>query len=177
MSAPLPAPLASRLGSVASERLRLVPLVPADAGDLRTVTDDPAITGAISFLSSPFTDANARALIRKGQGESDCFFAIRDTAGRLAGVIGAHLRGGDDVEIGYWIGGTHAGSGIATEATRALVARLRERLSDRRIVAECRPDNRVSWHILEKVGFRPTGTPGERPGRQLLAYHDRPDET
>jgi hypothetical protein len=36
-----------------SKRLSLKPLRLDDANALRSITDDPAITGAISFLSSP----------------------------------------------------------------------------------------------------------------------------
>lgn len=170
MSTPPSHPLASRLGSVPTERLRLVPLTLDDREELRIITDDPTVTGSISFLSSPFTEADAGDLIRQGLGSHDCFFGIRDKSDdTLAGIIGAHLREDDAVEIGYWIGRAFRRRGVATEAARGLIERLEQRLPQRRIIAECRPDNAASWQVLAKIGFRPTGASGMRPGRQLLA--------
>lgn len=161
--------LALWLGDIVTPRLRLVALAPGDAAAVHAVTDDPAIIRSISFLTAPFSRADAQALIRRGQGADECFLGIRDAAdGRLLGIIGAHLQGEDTVEIGYWVASAFTGRGIASEATAGLIGRLRDRLPDRRIVAECLPENAASWRILTRAGFTPTGIPGRRPGRQLL---------
>lgn len=161
--------LALWLGDIATPRLRLVPLVPGDAAAVHAVTDDPAIIRSISFLAAPFTRADAQALIRRGQGVDECFLGIRDVDDDgLLGIIGAHLQGDDAVEIGYWVGSAFAGRGLASEAAAGLIDRLRECLPERRIIAECRPENAASWRVLTKAGFTPTGVPGRRPGRQQL---------
>jgi len=84
-----------------TERLRILPLRSTDAEALRALTDDPAVTGAIDFLSSPFQLADAQALIRSNDDEN-CFLGAWDDAA-LIGVVGAHARGDDRIEIGYWI--------------------------------------------------------------------------
>jgi len=150
-----------------TRRLELKPLRRADAAALRAITDMPAIAGAIEFLPSPFTLAAARALIARNEDERECFVGVR-RRGRLAGVVGAHRQNEERIEIGYWVGPAYQGQGIATEAAGAVVAALGENFSVR-IVAECRPENRASWRVLEKLGFRATGEEGARPGRKLLA--------
>lgn len=156
------------VGSIETKRLRLAALEPDDAEELRALTDDAAITEAISFLSTPFTLADAEALIRS-QNHRDRFLGARLTKGdALIGVIGTHLHGDDSVEIGYWIGTLHQGMGYATEAAQGVAARLGDLFPGRKIIAECRPENVASWAVLTKVGFVPTGEDGKRSGRKLL---------
>ncbi len=152
-------------------RLTIGTLRPEDAGELRALTDDPAITGAVDFLAKPFTLEDAKDLIRGGSRESDRFLGARtrDEEASLVGVIGAHLRGPGAIEIGYWIGGAARGRGFAFEGVSALLGLLARRFPRRVVVAECRPGNVASWDLLHKLGFRDTGEDGHRPGRRLLA--------
>ncbi|HEX4111346.1 MAG TPA: GNAT family N-acetyltransferase [Stellaceae bacterium] len=154
---------------VETERLRLVPLVAGDAEALRALTDDPAIIAAISFLRAPFTVDDARRLIAANEGGRDLFRGIRRRSDdALIGVIGSHRQDGGGIEIGYWIGTPFQRQGYAFEAARAVIDGLRSAAPTVRIVAECRRDNRTSWRILERLGFRPTGAAGARPGRLAL---------
>ena len=154
--------------TLATARLRLLPLEVADAPALHAMTDDPRIIEAIDFLSHPFTEADAAALLA-GRGDGrDRFIGIWRGA-RMVGVVGAHLHEPAEIEIGYWIAAACHGQGYATEAATAVIARLRRDFPDRALIAECRPDNRASWRVLEKLGFRPTGEAGSRPGRARLA--------
>ena len=155
------------LPEIATARLRLAPLRREDAAALSAITDDPAIIASIDFLQSPFTPAEAEVLIcGKGDGR-DCFFGAWDGAS-LIGLVGAHLAGEDRIEIGYWIASQRQGRGYATEAAAAVIGLVQSRFPARRIFAECRRDNRASWRVLEKLGFRATGRPGARPERQEL---------
>lgn len=158
------------LSGIETARLSLRPLAPADAEALRTLTDDPAITGAVDFLAAPFTLADARNLIRSGRGGADRFFGAWTREGRtLVGVVGTHLRGTEAIEIGYWIGGSARGRGFATEGVAGLVTLLSDSFPRRTILAECRPGNVASWGLLHKLGFHDTGAEGHRPGRRQLA--------
>lgn len=155
------------LPALATARLRLAPLRLEDAEALRAITDDPEITDNIHFLARPFRREDAAALIGgKGDGH-DCFIGLWRGAD-LVGVFGAHLAGTDRIEIGYWIARAWHGQGLATEAAAAAISMLRRRIPDRHVFAECRPDNRASWRVLEKLGFSAAGIPGARPGRQVL---------
>jgi len=158
------------LPPVETARLRIGLLAADDAAALQALTDDPAITGAIHFLASPFTRADAERLVR-----GDChgvgrFFGVRlrDDPRVLVGVIGGGLRGADEVEIGYWFGSHFWGRGFAGEAVGGFLALLKREFSGRRIVAECRRDNQASWRLLHRLGFQPAGEAAERPHREKL---------
>jgi RimJ/RimL family protein N-acetyltransferase len=147
----------------------LRPLVPEDAEALQALSDDPAVAAAIPFIAQPFTLAAAHALIGKNGGGQDCFLGLWQRSGEaLVGVVGLHLRGVADLEIGYRIGSSFRGQGYASEAGVAALELVGAALPRRRVIAECRPENLASWRVLEKLGFRPTGEAGTRPGRRLL---------
>ncbi len=156
------------LPALATARLALAPLRAEHAAALSAITDDPAIADAIHFLTLPFTPADAARLIAGDGDGRDCFFGAW-RGDELVGVVGAHLDGADRIEIGYWIARLRHGQGYASEAAAAVIALLRRTFAARAIFAECRPDNAASWRVLEKLGFRPTGAPGARAGRQVLA--------
>ena len=157
------------LQGMTTARLRLAPLRAADAAALSAITDDPAIVANIHFLRSPFTPTDAAALISGSGDGRDCFVGAWHGSD-LVGVVGAHLGGDDRIEVGYWVASQKQGRGYATEAAGAVIAVLRSRFPARRIFAECRRDNRASWRVLEKLGFRASGKPGARPERQELLF-------
>jgi RimJ/RimL family protein N-acetyltransferase len=165
----------AELPEILTARLRLARLEPQDAALLSAITDDPAVADGIHFLARPFTRAAAEALIHGRDDGRECFFGAW-RGPDLVGVVGAHLAGDDRIEIGYWIAREQQGQGNATEAAAGVIALLRRRFPARRIFAECRPDNRASWRVLEKLGFRATGRPGHRPQRQELVL-DQADAT
>jgi len=149
-----------------TERLNLRPLGSSDAEALQVLTDDPAIIERIIFLSSPFTLADAQALIGSNDDEN-CFLGVW-LAEALIGVVGTHQRSGQQLEIGYWFGPQVHRRGYATEAVSAVLANLRRTYPARQIIAQCKLENKPSWNLLHKLGFRPTGEPGEWAGRALL---------
>jgi RimJ/RimL family protein N-acetyltransferase len=169
----LPGPSSEALSErIAGSSLNFVlaPLKDEDAPALRALTDNPAITDAISFLKSPFTLDDAMGLIRANGAPEDCFLGVRRRADRaLIAVIGAHLRGESTVEVGYWVGAAYQRQGYATEALGALIAKIADAMPGRQIIAECRPENRASVRVLEKLGFQTTGASGVRPGREVFA--------
>lgn len=170
----------ANLPPIETARLRLAPLVPADAEALRALTDDKAITAAVEFLPDPFTLKDARQLIGPAKVTNDCFLGGRIAAdktaadgtgsGALAVVIGLHLRGEHAVAIGYWVGGAHRGRGYGSEAVTGSLSLLRQRFPNRFVIAECRPENAASVGLLAKVGFRDTGDAGQLPGRRIFAF-------
>jgi RimJ/RimL family protein N-acetyltransferase len=160
------------LPPITTERLNLRALRPSDAGIFREMTDEPAITGAIDFLATPFTLLDAERLL-KGNGDGrDCFWGVwlREGEGSLIGAVGTHLRVSDELEIGYWFASSVRGRGVGAEAAGAVVHAVSAAFPGRRIVAECRPQNEASWRLLEKIGFQPDGTDGVRPGRKRLMF-------
>ena len=153
-----------------TERLSIRPLRPSDAEALQVLTDDPAITERVIFLPSPFTLADGEAVIGSND-EENCFLGIW-LEDALIGVVGTHLRPGNQLEIGYWFGPAVHRRGYATEAVSAVMAKVREIYPDRQLIAQCVLENKPSWNLLHKLGFRPTGEPGQWAGRALLKLAD-----
>ena len=153
---------------IRTARCHIVPLEVGDAPALAAITD-ASVTERIHFLPEPFTADDARGLlVRRPLG--DWYFGIHDRQkGALLGVIGAHFSTRRRaIEIGYWLAAPARGRGIAQEALDALTARLALSHPDRRIIAECHPDNVPSWELLERAGFARTAQAGNRPGRVLF---------
>ncbi|MGB3627645.1 MAG: GNAT family N-acetyltransferase, partial [Henriciella sp.] len=99
------------------------------------------------------SEAFLRAVIQGRDLDTDHVFAM-ELAGALIGVMGAHRKGaGEPFEIGYWVAPDHWGSGLATEAARALIAWLDARGDGGEIVSGHFADNPASGRVLEKLGF------------------------
>ena len=162
----------SGLPATETTRLRIAALTPEDAAAVQALTDDPAITGAVDFLPERFGIDDARMLIAGSSRGRDVFLGVRTREdGALVGIVGAHLRSLEAIEIGYWIGGAARGRGYGGEAVGAVVRLLGRRFPRRAVVAECRPDNTASWGLLRKLGLDDTGDAGHRPGRRLMAWN------
>ncbi|MFC5289562.1 GNAT family N-acetyltransferase [Actinokineospora guangxiensis] len=73
--------------------------------------------------------------------------------GALAGTASCFAVEGD-TEITYWVDRAHWGRGVATEAVRLLLAEV----TVRPLHARAASDNAGSLRVLEKAGFRRTGT-------------------
>jgi RimJ/RimL family protein N-acetyltransferase len=165
-------PLSLRaLPPVTTERLGIRALRPSDVDAFREMTDEPAITAAIDFLPAPFTLPDAQKLISGNGDGRDCFWGVwlRESAS-LIGTVGTHLRPFEELEIGYWFASSVHGRGIGAEAVSAVVEAVGTAFPDRRVVAECRPQNKASWRLLEKIGFRADGADGARAGRKRLVF-------
>ena len=161
----------SALPSVSTQRLYLRPLGLPDAEVFRAMTDEPSILDAIHFLSRPFKHSDAEQLIAGDGDGRDCFWGVwRHDAPELLGTVGTHLHGSGDIEVGYWFSSASRGQGLAMEALTHLVSVLVGAYPERRIHAECRPQNTPSWRLLEKAGFRADGTEGAREGRKRLVF-------
>lgn len=109
------------------------------------------------YLPHPYTYKDADLFLQHNvdQQVSTNFAVLHN--GELAGGIGYIPK--EDVykftaEIGYWIGEPYWGQGIATEAIRLLIERIKEQSpSIVRVYAEVFDYNRPSMRALEKNGF------------------------
>jgi ribosomal-protein-serine acetyltransferase len=92
--------------------------------------------------------------------------------GRYAGGVGASV--GDFriwVELGYWIGREHEGSGLVTRACAAMIDLAFGELGVHRIVIRAGVDNVRSRAIPERLGFTLEGVHrGEGKGAE--GFHD-----
>lgn len=165
------------LPEIQTPRLLIRTLNRNDAEDLQRLTDHPQITDIVHFLPTPFTVVDAQKLIVGAADGRDKFIGVW-TKGHddMAAVIGTHLHNENEIEVGYWVHPDQQRKGIATEGVTALVMRLAEVFPKRQIIAECRPENQSSWHLLEKLGFRATTELGQRPGRYRFIWRNKISE-
>lgn len=75
------------------------------------------------------------------------------SSGKMIGNVYLGKRDFDTLEIGFAFNRLFWGQGYAAESCRALIEKA---FSDgvHRIYAECDPENRNSWALLERLGFR-----------------------
>ena len=145
-------------------RLLLRPWTEADAPACFEYARDPRVGPAAGWAAH--TDvAQSREIIRTVF-HSDHIWAIELKAtGEAIGCIGYYTCGEsnidigeDDAEAGYWVARPYWNQGICTEALRLLIDYCFNQIGFRTIWSDYFPDNPASGRVMEKCGFRDTGT-------------------
>lgn len=79
---------------------------------------------------------------------------IEKQSQRLIGFCGLkYLSDIDEVDLGYRLLPEFWGKGLASEASKAVLAHGREVLNQRNIIGLVDPENRASAHVLQKLDF------------------------
>jgi RimJ/RimL family protein N-acetyltransferase len=113
----------------------------------------------INLLDSfpyPYTLADAQQWIRSASADTPLRNFAIEVGGCAVGSIGLHFR--KDVYrrsagIGYWLGETYWGRGIATEAVRAITEYAFSAFDLCRVYAGVFEWNAASIRVLEKAGY------------------------
>lgn len=149
--------------TIRTDRLDLLPLRVEHADEMAAVLSDP---GLHTFIGgTPDTAQDLRARYERlvagspNPGESWCNWVIqlRD-ASCLAGYVQATVTADDRgaaAEIAWVTGTPWQRRGIATEATRGLVARLRQH-PVHTVIAHIHPDHQASAAVATAAGLTPT---------------------
>lgn len=84
------------------------------------------------------------------------FAIVKKDDHKLIGDIGVHFLTVDEfqVELGCTLNKNYQGKGYATEALKATIGYVFERLGKRRIIASIDPRNQPSIKLFERLGFR-----------------------
>lgn len=140
---------------IRTERLRLRPLVNADAAFLADLAR-PEVCRMLFSLKPGLSLPEARNFIaaRRWQGVPGYALAI-EKAGKTVGYIAT--GSGQGVELYYALHPDHWGQGLMTEAARAFLKDVFARFPVSKLVADRFEDNPASGHLLEKCGFVETG--------------------
>lgn len=77
--------------------------------------------------------------------------------GTLIGGVGLHIMEKTNAEIGYVLHPAYQGEGYAAEAARAMLGYGFNTLGVHRIYAKCRPENRASEKVMQKIGMQREG--------------------
>ena len=134
-----------------------------DAGDLAAALNDRRILDnlrdGLPYPYTPQDGADFIAAMLAADSHAAYPFAIT-VEDRAVGSIGAFRRENihcRTAEVGYYIGASWWGKGLATSAVRQLCAQLFRETDLLRIFAEPFADNTASCRVLEKAGFQLEG--------------------
>jgi RimJ/RimL family protein N-acetyltransferase len=153
-----PSMLDVRPPSLETARLRLRPLVMADADALNAIQSDPL---HMRFYPHPFSPQESRDWIEKmhARYERDGFalLAVEDReTGEFLGNVGPvvqHVDGVDEIELGWSITPMRARQGIATEAATACRDWVFATLDVDRVISLILPENTPSRGVAERLGM------------------------
>ena len=146
---------------ITTPRLVLRPLEMADAKPMAALIGPEVARMTGSFcvpylsLTGEFFILRQPSLERRGLGHHWAILHNGVFAGAI-GVVRPSVQ--SDWEIGYWLGEPFWSRGIASEAVLAVLAEFRSNLPDAELWARVFTDNPASRRVLEKAGWRVTGT-------------------
>lgn len=150
-------------------RLKLRPVQPGDAPELEAFYGDPAVMEIRKYgvMDGEVARGQVEVMVAHWRTHGFGMWVVEDKAtGAFGGECGLRwVEDGSEVELSYGLYPRYRGRGLATEAARAALDFGADTLGLERIVAFSRGDNRVSHHVLEKLGMtlawrRETGTHG-----------------
>jgi RimJ/RimL family protein N-acetyltransferase len=145
---------------IATDRLVLRPLAPADAGPMTPLADDPGVARMTTAIPHPFAQEVAEGFIARMQTADparEVVFAVTRRDGAFMGVLGIHPKDGLARELGYWLGRPFWGAGYMTEAACAALEWAAVDWGARVLTAGYFADNEASGRVLIKAGFLYTG--------------------
>ncbi|MEI2708847.1 MAG: GNAT family protein [Chitinophagaceae bacterium] len=132
-----------------------------DAQQLAAIANNKNIwSNVLDSFPSPYTVMDALQWINKeSTAQPVTKFAI-EFQGNVVGGIGMILN--DDVyrntvELGYFVGETFWGKGIATNAIQTIVEHIQKNYSVNRVMARVYAYNKASMKALQKAGFHLEG--------------------
>lgn len=141
--------------------LKIRPWKPEDAGQLAGISNNKKIwLNVRDRFPHPYTVANAVEWIQHTLQQKPLQNLAIEYNGNIAGSIGVVPR--DDVyrksiEIGYFIGESYWGLGLATQAVQQMLYYIKQTFDVVRVYAEVFEHNRASMRVLEKNGFHLEG--------------------
>jgi ribosomal-protein-alanine N-acetyltransferase len=140
-----------------NNRVIIRPLEKKDAEELAFVANNKKIWNNLrDSIPSPYSieDANQWIANVNKDGPATSFAIVRE--GNVVGTVGCIL-GKDNsrktIEIGYFVGESFWGKGIATEAVKHLLQYIIQTFDCIRVEAHVFAQNKSSMKVLEKNGF------------------------
>ena len=133
-----------------------------DIDALAVLADNVSVARMLARLPYPYSRDHAVDYIKLAASGAIGQFAYAITlaeTGEFIGSITLHdHKYGSGYEIGYWLGEPFWGKGYATEATTALIDLSFRELSLEQIYISAQSRNEGSKRVIEKCGFRHTGS-------------------
>jgi RimJ/RimL family protein N-acetyltransferase len=159
---------------VRTERLILEPWRSSDWEAFRSIATDVKvmryITGGIPWTDEQIQNFVNRQVILYFERGFCRWKLLEASTGELIGFCGAGMwHDAPDPEIGWWLAHNHWGRGLATEAARAALQDVFERVGLERLISIARPDNTASIGVMKKLGLQ-FDAEFESDGIQLVRY-------
>jgi RimJ/RimL family protein N-acetyltransferase len=149
---------------IVSARLVIRPMLASDVDELVRYRNVPEVAHYQDW-GLPYTVDDARSLVADSAAANGPIadrwtqLAIADGAGRTVGDLAVWLDAtGQTAMIGYTLAPEQQGRGYATEAVGCLLSHLFDARTVARVAATLDPLNLASARVLERNGFRYTGT-------------------
>jgi [ribosomal protein S5]-alanine N-acetyltransferase len=139
-----------------TKRLILRPLEDRDAPRIAELAGDWAVASMTARIPYPYDETHSHQWI-SGLEDGEFVRGI-ELNGELIGATGYFADDDGAAEIGYWIGKPWWGRGFATEAARMMVRYCFTTAALPRLVCCHFVDNAGSQRVIEKLGFKSTGT-------------------
>jgi RimJ/RimL family protein N-acetyltransferase len=147
---------------IETPRLTLRPPVLADSDEISLLASDQTIVAMTASVAQPFTARDARGFVlaaARQRRPADLTFSMREKGGgALVGGVGWRTVEPETIELGYWLGESYRGKGLATEAARAALEAGFRLTRAKAAKASCRVVNAGSRRVLERCGFQWEGT-------------------
>jgi len=135
----------------------------ADAAAMARQAGTQAVAEATRHIPCPFSNAQANAVIldaRLANAGGDALILMLTPTARpddAIGVVSVTPGRGLLPELGFWIGQTHWGKGIATEAAQAMIDITFGITGLKGLSAAIMPANQGARRVLKRCGFELTG--------------------
>jgi RimJ/RimL family protein N-acetyltransferase len=143
-----------------TERLLLRRFRQEDAAAVAALAGSWDVARMLARIPHPYTRDMAETWIathgRLGESGEEYIFCI-ERDGETVGSIGLQRSRDGVYELGYWLGESWWGEGLASEAARRIVRWAFEDLGADGLVSGHLADNPASGRVLKKCGFRYTG--------------------
>ena len=142
---------------IATPRMHLRPLRPADATDLARIAGNDRVAPMMASVASPWPEADVLRWIEqhRWRGRVGFSFGVYVPDGTLIGSVGL---GGTPVSTAYFLDQHYWGRGLMTEAMMAFLPWAFARFALTEVTADHFADNPASGRILQKLGFVKTGS-------------------
>ncbi len=141
-----------------TKRLVLDPWQGTDWTEFRPIATDPEVMRYITD-GVPWNEDMIRSFVDRQVKLYDerafCRWKLVEKAsGNVIGFCGVGTwRDNPDLEIGWWLARRSWGRGLATEAAKAALHDIFERVKLERVISIARPANIASTRIMEKLGL------------------------
>lgn len=138
-----------------------------EAEDLQSLYELLSDEGVMRYIEPPFTFEQTRAFLENSAlTEKPLIYAVIDEDRIFIGYVIYHDYEEDSIEIGWILSRRFWGKGIAEALTNQLIHKART--DGKSVVIECSPEQKVTKHIAEKLGFMYEGL---IEGRDVYKLH------